>query len=146
MFRQQTDANGDPILLSPQMLLVPPELEIPADNLLAASNVVVVTPGSSGGPTTSPDRNPHAGKYELLVSPYLSNESYAGYSTTAWYLFANPADVPALLLAYLDGRETPIVEQGDAEFNTLGMNFRAYYDFGVSLADGRGAVKSKGAA
>jgi hypothetical protein len=59
----------------------------------------------------------------------MSNSSYTGYSTTAWYLLANPDDLPVIEVAFLNGRETPVVESADADFDTLGVQFRGYSGF-----------------
>lgn len=138
--RKLVDANGDPISVTPKFLVVPPELEAVADQLFASTNIVY------GGDTAVPDSNPFKGKYQPQVSAYLSNSNYTGYSATAWYLFGDPADVAAFGIAYLNGQETPTIEQEQADFNTLGIQFRGYQDFGVCQIDKCGGVKSKGAA
>ncbi|OQA02453.1 MAG: hypothetical protein BWY69_01109 [Planctomycetes bacterium ADurb.Bin401] len=93
-----------------------------------------------------PASNPHIGKYEVVSSSYLSNSSFAGYSSKAWYLFADPNRLPALEVAFLNGIDQPTVEKTDADFNTLGIQFRGFIDFGVREQDYRGAVKFKGEA
>jgi hypothetical protein len=93
-----------------------------------------------------PDINAFAGKYQPLVVPYLSDSNYTGYSTKAWYLFGNPDDVPAFVIAYLSGQERPTIESADTDFDTLGLQWRAYADFGAAQAEVKGAVKSKGEA
>jgi hypothetical protein len=142
-FRQLTDADGYPIANRPRFLLVPPELEVAADELYVSTNV------NTGGSSTTakvPNRNTHAGKYEPVVSPYLSNSSYTGYSTTAWYLLADPADTAAFGICYLDGRETPTIEDAPLPSDLLGKAWRGFLDFGCAQVDSRGGVKSKGAA
>jgi len=52
--------------------------------------------------------------------------------------------VAALEIAYLRGRRVPVIESGETDFNTLGMQWRGYFDFGVAMQDHRAAVKSKG--
>jgi hypothetical protein len=47
-------------------------------------------------------------------------------------------------VAFLNGIDKPTVEQADADFNTLGIQLRGYYDFGVALQDFRGGVKVTG--
>jgi hypothetical protein len=49
-------------------------------------------------------------------------------------------------VAFLNGRDMPIVESADADFNTLGVMFRGYHDFGVDQAEYLAGVLSKGAA
>ena len=74
----------------------------------------------------------------------MSNANYSGYSATGWYLFGAPTDVAAFGIAYLDGKETPTIEQADTDFNTLGIQFRGYLDMGVCQIDAAGAIKSSG--
>lgn len=142
-FRKQTDEDGHPIAVQPRVLLVPPELEVDADELFISTNL------NTGGSATKekvPNRNVHAAKYQPVVSTYLSNSSYTGYSTTAWYLLADPMDMPTMQIVFLDGQQTPTVEEAEADFDTLGIQFRGFHDFGVSKWEYRGGVKSKGAA
>ena len=80
----------------------------------------------------------------LLDSLYLSNALYTGNSAKAWYLLADPSDLPVIEMAFLNGQEAPTVETSDADFNMLGIRMRGYHDFGVNLQDPRGGVKSKG--
>jgi hypothetical protein len=47
-------------------------------------------------------------------------------------------------MCFLNGRQTPIVETADADFNTLGIQMRGYHDFGCALQEFRGGVKSIG--
>ena len=81
---------------------------------------------------------------EVVTSPYLSNANYTGASAKAWYLFAAPSIVDTFEIGYLKGRRTPTVEQGDTDFDTLGIRFRVYFDLGVREQDHRGMTKFKG--
>ena len=49
-------------------------------------------------------------------------------------------------VAFLNGVDRPTVEKTDAYFNTLGIQFHGYIDFGVREQDYRGALKLKGEA
>lgn len=142
-FRKQTDEDGKPMAITPRILLVAPEDEVTAQELYVSTNL------NTGGSSTTdkvPNRNVHAGKYRPVVSTYLSNSAYTGYSTTAWYLLADPRDMSTIEVVFLDGKETPFIEEARAEFDTLGIQFRGYHDFGVSKHEYRAGVKSKGAA
>lgn len=141
-FRKQTDPDGKPLGVSPKFLLVPPELETTASELMTSTRV---NTGGSSSTDRVPDANTWAGKYQIVQSSYLSNASYTGYSTTAWFLLADPADMPTIEVAFLNGRDTPIVESAEADFNTLGIAMRGYHDFGVALQEYRGSVRSAGA-
>jgi len=94
--------------------------------------------------TKFPVANPHQGKFRIEVSRYLANALYTGNSAKAWYLLADPSDLPVIEMAFLNGQEAPTVETSDADFNMLGIRMRGYHDFGVNLQDPRGGVKSKG--
>lgn len=139
-FRKQTDGNGDPLGLEPKLLVVPPEIEVTAQELFVSTNL------QSGNTGKQPSVNVFSNKYRPVVSSYLSNSSITGYSTTAWFLVADPMDLPVIEVAFLNGREAPVVETADADFEQLGVRMRGYYDFGVSKQDYRAGVKSKGAA
>tara|TARA_R110002124_G_scaffold67306_2_gene182853 strand:+ start:11663 stop:13540 length:1878 start_codon:yes stop_codon:yes gene_type:complete len=140
VFLDQVDENGKPILLSPAVLLVPTDLKVTAQQLHADLKVV------TGEVATVTDGNPHSGKFEPVPSPYLKSSVFSGSSTKAWYLFNNPADVAAMEVAFLNGNQNPIIEHADTDFNTLGMSWRAYHDFGVAMADKKAAFKAKGEA
>lgn len=140
MFLEQTKPNGRPLAISPSILLVPPALKTTAENLMKSSTVNETTTTNK----PKPSNNPHTGKYDVASSAYLSNASYAGSSSKSWYLFADPARVPAIEVAFLNGVDSPTVESADADFNTLGVQFRGYIDFGVKEQDHRGATKMAG--
>ncbi|MBL4698290.1 MAG: hypothetical protein JKX70_05590 [Phycisphaerales bacterium] len=140
VFLDQTDSEGKPVLLSPSVLLVPSSLKVSAQVLMTETRVNEVTDTNKPKPAV----NPHAGKWNPVASPYLNAQGITGGSPKAWYLLANPADVAAIEIAYLRGKRTPTIESGETDFNTLGMQWRGYFDFGVAMQDHRAAVKSKG--
>lgn len=122
----------------PEILLVPPELEHVSDKLYVGTNLSI---GSAAG-----EENTHRNKYRPVVCPWLSDTDFAGNSTTAWHLLRNPRTMPAVVVSFLNGNETPTVESAEADFNTLGVQFRGYFDFGCDLAEYLCGIKSKGAA
>jgi hypothetical protein len=135
-FLRQTDEDGNALAVTPKILLVPPDLKAIAKQLNASVTV------NSGGASTEAqilNANPFSGEYVVATSAYLSN-------TTAWYLLADPNDLAAIEVAFLDGVETPTVESGETDFDTLGMAFRGFWDFGCAFVEPRAALKSKGAA
>lgn len=140
LFRNQTDVNSDPIGIEPRLLLVPPTLESVAKQLYRDNDIAVV--GTSGTVSKRMRSNPHVGDFEPLISPWLETSSLTGYSTSTWYLLADPSDVAALEIAYLNGQQSPTIESGDVDFNQLGMQWRCYFDFGVSYQDYRAAVRA----
>ena len=98
-----------------------------------------------GGEANS-NANIHAGKYTPVKSVFLNDASVPGGSALAWYLLRNPMDAAGAVVSFLNGVEEPTVENADADFNTLGIQFRGYHDFGVDPAEFLCGVKSKGAA
>ena len=121
-----------------KFLLVPPELETIADALYVARNDSSVKVS---------DTNTFAGKYRPIVANQLSDSTFSGYSTTAWYLLGDKSMGTPVVVSFLNGQETPTVESADADFSTLGIQFRGYHDFGCDLGDGYlNALMSKGAA
>jgi hypothetical protein len=136
----QTDSDGNPVLIMGKYLAVPPALRVTAEELFKAQNLVV------SSATKQPNVNIWGGRYEPQVSPYLSNTSFhANASATQWYLFGDPADVAAFGIAYLHGAENPVVEEAELSAEFLGKAWRGYIDLGVCQIDHRGAVKSTGA-
>jgi hypothetical protein len=142
LFLDQVDADGQPINISPRFLLVPTALKMAARELL--NSTFFIATGTSEKKRI-PTYNALADEdLEVISSPYLSNANYTGASSLAWYLFADPAVVDTFEIGYLKGQRMPKVEKGDADFDTLGIKFRVYFDLGVREQDFRGMVKFKG--
>lgn len=134
MFRLKDD-DGNPLYLRPTMLVIPPSLEAFARQLVESQTL-------TGGTNTVPVVNPWSGAFRVLSSPFFEDASIPGSSATTWYMVANPEIVPAWQVGYLGQRQAPTLESDDMPFNTLGMQWRAYFDFGVARIDYRGANKS----
>ena len=126
-----TDDQSEPILVVPAFLVVPPELRGAAERLYVGQTIDPAT--------STPDVNIHAGRYVPISVPYLT-------AAAAWYLFGDPNDVAAFGIAYLNGVESPVVEQVEQSPDYLGTAFRGYFDFGVCQCEPQGAVMSKGSA
>ena len=140
-FMDQVDGDGKPIGVMPALLLVPTALSAIGTQLFKSVELRDTTAS-----TKYPVSNPHQGKFRAEVSRYLSNGQYTGNSAKAWYLLADPSDLPVIEVAFLNGQESPTIETAEADFNKLGVQMRGYHDFGVALQDPRGGVKSKGEA
>jgi hypothetical protein len=140
-FMDQVDSDGKPIGIMPSIVLVPTALSALATQLNKSLEIRDTTAS-----TKYPVANPHQGKFRAEVCRYLSNTKYSGNSSKAWYLLADPNDLPVIEVAFLNGQESPTIETAEADFNVLGIQMRGYHDFGVALQDPRGGVKSKGEA
>jgi hypothetical protein len=139
-FRQMTTpaADGSKRVgndMNPTKILVPPELE---------SNALIAYKNANLGAVANSSANIFQNRFRPVVQWRLSNSSYTGYSTTAFYMFGD--DVKPMLVTFLNGQQSPTVESTDADFNTLGVQFRGYHDFGCDKAEYLAGVKSKGAA
>lgn len=138
-FMDQVDSDGKPIGLMPAILLVPTALSAIGSQLFKSLELRDNTSNAK-----YPITNPHQGKFRVEVSRYLGNSKYTGNSTKAWYLLAEPTDLPVIEVAFLNGQEAPTIETADADFKVLGAQMRGYHDFGVALQDYRGGMKAKG--
>lgn len=113
------------IAAAPRYVLVPATLETDAEQVLASIQ-----------PSTVDDVNPFGGKLSLLVEPRLTGET--------WYVFADPARLAAMQYAYLSSAQGVQIQRTEA-WDTLGMKFRAFLDFGAGWLDWRGAHRIPGA-
>lgn len=134
LFDKQTDADEQPLGAAPEVLLVPPDLAVMAHELNGSAQVA---PDSGSGSTREPTVNVWNGRFRVVKSVYLTN-------TAQWYLVANPLAVPLIEVAFLNGQQTPTLESGDVDFNSLGMQWRGYFDWGVSKQDYRGGLLANG--
>lgn len=138
IWQAKTDPDGKPLGAMAKILLVPPGHRIAALRLMSSQSFG--TTGEEG------ERNPWAGMFEVVSSVYLANSSYTGYSALAWYMLADPNDIPTIETCFLNGQEMPTVETVELDSDRLGMAMRAYHDFGVSKQEFRGSLKLKGEA
>ncbi len=139
LFLNQTTPDSKPLGIEPRVLLVPNALFATAISLRDSEKFVDTTSS-----TQFTDANVWRGRFAVARSSYLSNIAYTGYSAKAWYLLADPRDLAVIESCFLNGNETPIVESTDADFNTLGIQVRAYHDFGVAKQDYRAGVMMAG--
>lgn len=110
--------------VTPKYLVVGPEAETEAEKLLAAIYAA-----------TKDDVNAFTGKLQLVVEPRITG--------TGWYLMAEPARVPSLQYAYLSAAQGVQIQRQEA-WTTLGMQYRAFLDFGTGWVDWRGVYHNPG--
>tara|TARA_A100001391_G_scaffold81202_1_gene52921 strand:- start:230 stop:1549 length:1320 start_codon:yes stop_codon:yes gene_type:complete len=137
VFENQTDPDGELLGASPAILLVPTALKSAGFTLMNSQELK----GSTDGGST----NPYHGRFQLESSPYMSQAKFTGNSAAAWYLLADPMDLPVIEVAALGGRVEPVIESAVADFNVLGVQMRGYSDVGVRKQEFRGGVRSTGA-
>lgn len=115
--RKQTSLGGMLIDVTPRFVLVPPELETIAEQVLTEIAA-----------TKTDDVNPF-GKLVLLVEPRLT-------VANRWYVVADPASAEGLEYAYLEGAPGPQIETR-AGFEVDGLQIRVRLDFGAGWTDHR---------
>ena len=125
-FMDLVDSDGKPTGVMPSIMLVPTALSAMGTQLYKSVELRDTTAN-----TKFPIANPHQGKFRIEVSRYLANAIYTGNSAKAWYLLADPNDLPVIEVAFLNGQEQPTIEQAQADFNVLGIQMRGFHDFGV---------------
>lgn len=128
---QQKDISGNDFLdLRPAVWLGPVGLEAEAKLI----NQAQYEPNTSKNALTP---NISLGLFRDIVgSPRLSG--------TRYYAFADVSEAAAIEVAFLDGVDSPYMEQEDA-FDTDGARFKVRLDYGVGGHDWRGAATNAGA-
>jgi hypothetical protein len=124
--RRQTGAAGEVLAIRPAFLIVPPELENLARSLIADIS-----------PEQVSNVNPWSDLLDVVVEPGLSD-------TSRWYVAGDPATADGLAHSFLDGYETPTVDQQEG-FDRLGLSFRCRLHFGASFTDWRSWYANNGA-
>lgn len=128
LFRKLKDPDGNPVAVEPRVLLVPSDIELSAAEIMGSALLV-------GGSSAGPNVNVLAGRYQVVSTSYLT-------SAEDYYLLASPADMPVMEVAFLNGVQSPVVETAEASFETLGIQMRGYFDFGVAKAEYLAGVKA----
>jgi len=131
----RTDPDGKPMTDEAMFLLTPPLHKLDGKRYMASSRV---SDDASEG-----EVNPLAGMWTPISSRYIANSSITGYSTSNYFLVADPAVLPVIETVFLDGKEEPTVETAEPDFDRLGIMLRGTHAFGVSKQEPRGAYKFK---
>jgi hypothetical protein len=124
--RRQKGMTGEKIIVRPKYLVVPPELETIAWQLVSAQ----ITPG------TTAVANPFFNAFEVIVDPYLD-------SPTKWYVTADPASIPVVQYAFLNGQEGLYTEQ-ELNFKTDDLDIKVRTDFAATIEEHRGVYLNPG--
>ena len=129
MRRQQNLRGLETLNIGPRFLIVPASKETEAQQFL--SNALL--------PTTQGVINPFVGTLEPVADAELD-----GYSLTNWYLAASASDIDTIEVTYLNGDDMPKLES-QVGFDFLGIKWRIYIDYGVTVLDYRGLYMNAGA-
>lgn len=141
LFLNMVDIGGTPIDINPELLLHGPVDFITARKLYNDTEYRF-----TASDRTETINNQWQGMFDPVLSRYL-HRSGATPLSKVWFLLARPrTGLSAIEIGFLDGRQTPIINTSETSFNTLGMQMRGYFDFGVAMQDPRLIVKVKGEA
>ena len=136
MAKQLGDGDGAaPLNLAPYALIVPPELEIAAQQVTFG-----ITPATTGAVVPDSIRS-----LQAISEPRLSTGVRGAQgSSTAWYLAANPAQIDTVEYAYLTGQDGPVTESRNG-FDVDGVEVKVRHDFAAAVIDYRGLYRGAGA-
>lgn len=130
--RKQKNLRGKETLnIAPGFLLVPAGLEVSAQKFLNSTTL----PGETNEGVVNVFRN----SMNLIVDAELDPAAGA----LPYYVAANPADVDTIEVTYLNGDDMPKLES-QVGFDFLGIKWRIYIDYGVTVLDYRGLGKNAG--
>jgi phage major head subunit gpT-like protein len=128
-FRRAVDWRGNPIMIEPAVLMVPPELEVTA-KVLVGSMAYPTTSSSSPVQANAGTFNPFKGTLDVVVNPYLVD-------TNDWFVFASPS-VGSLKFFW---REKPTIVT-ERDFRTQGILNAITMAFSYGAVDVIGMVGS----
>jgi hypothetical protein len=127
--RRQKGLDGGIIIdADPRYLIVPVAKQTIAEQVTAS----IV-------PAQTANVNPFSGRLAVLADPHLDDAS-----TTAWYVAADPGNVPVFEFAYLQGAQGPQTET-ENDFDRDVLKFKIRLDVGAGVVDWRGIYKNPGA-
>lgn len=127
--RRQKGITGEVTLnITPKYLVVPPELEVTAYQIV---NSTAAVDGVNSGVV-----NPYKGRFIVVADAELTDPD-------AWYLVADATQHDTIEVTYLNGVETPRLETRQG-FDVDGIEYKVAFDCGVSALDFRGLYKNAG--
>ena len=127
--RRQKGITGEATLnITPKYLVVPPELEVTAYQIV---NSTAAVDGVNSGVV-----NPYKGRFIVVADAELTDPD-------AWYLVADATQHDTIEVTYLNGVETPRLETRQG-FDVDGIEYKVAFDCGVSALDFRGVFKNAG--
>ena len=128
MRRQKGIAGEATLNITPKYLVVPPELEMTAYQIV---NSTAAVDGVNSGVA-----NPYKGRFIVVADAELTDPD-------AWYLVADATQHDTIEVTYLNGVETPRLETRQG-FDVDGIEYKVAFDCGVSALDFRGVFKNAG--
>lgn len=131
--RKQTNLRGlETLNIAPSFLLVPAALETDAQQFLWS----IADPAGVHAGVANVFRNSLTLVVDAEIDP---TNDYA------WYLAAAPGDIDTIEVAFLNGSDMPKLES-QVGFDFLGIKWRIFIDYGVTVIDYRGLYCNPGKA
>jgi ATP-dependent protease ClpP protease subunit len=128
MARQTDDAGiGTAVGIVPKFALTPPEYAMTMNTIMTSERI----PGDAGQ-----INNPVRGIATPITDSRLNG--------TAWYMISDPQQTDTVEVTYLDGVETPFMDQREG-WSVDGAEFKVRIDAGVKALHWRGLYKNAGA-
>lgn len=128
---KQVDINGTDVLnLKPHFILAPVALKMTLRQLLCST--------SNPEAANSGVMNPVQSEFELITDACLDVQNPKGF-----FAVADPRDGDSIEVTYLNGKKEPFLESR-ASWDTLGIEWRMYHDFGINIIDYRGVSYNPG--
>lgn len=129
--RKQKNLRGEEFLnITPKYLIVPTKSEFLARQLLISTS----DPNATHYGVT----NPLMGSLQIITDAELD-----ALDTDAYYFLADQMLMDTIEVTYLNGNQRPVIESQVA-FDTLGIRYRIYMDYGVTVVDTKGIYKNAG--
>ena len=131
LMRRQKNLQGDePLNLVPGFVLTPAAIEVPVRQMVTST----VDPDAKVTGVPNVFNNMRA-----ICDAELDVDSGA----VPYYFAASPSLCDTIEVSYLNGNDQPTLEMRPS-WERLGIEYRIYMDYGVSLVDYRGLVKNPG--
>jgi len=153
---QLDPATNEPIMLDGVVLEIPPNLEITAQNILNATQIIIGADSANERILTG---NWMKDKVKLVLNPSLRQINTTN-GATAWYLHATGEVRPFIEAAFLQGHETPemfmkspdavrisgggLVDPTAGSFDNDSLDFKIRHIFGGIVVDALASVASEG--
>lgn len=155
--RQTDPVSGEAIMIEAVVLEVPPALNVVAQNILNATQIII---GADSAEQRILTNNWMRNNVTLVVNPSLSQINTTN-GNTAWYLHAaSNTGRPLLEVGFLAGYETPqifmkspnavrvgagaLVDPMQGDFDNDSIDYKIRHVFGGSIVDVKASVASEG--
>jgi ATP-dependent Clp endopeptidase proteolytic subunit ClpP len=132
MRKQKDKSLREALNIAPRFLLAPVALEDAAWALLNST----ADPASSNSGKRNYVRD--VANLTLVTDPALD-----AISTTAWTLAADPMDAPLVEVDFLDGIQTPYIDE-QIDFDSDSIKLKTRLDYGMAAIDWRGGYRNNG--